>query len=103
MAAKPDSTPALDAYRKRVAPSVYVPAQTQAIKLLEQTLGKSLPQVKGDFMNWVPRVYDPNRRLYLGGIPVPKELPGSKVQSIPRELPDIKCGVRETRWFEITS
>jgi hypothetical protein len=80
----------LDAYRKRVAPGTYVPAQTQAITLVEQTLGKSLPQVERDFLNWVPSVYDPNRRLYLGGIPVRKELPGAKVQSIPKELPNIK-------------
>jgi len=67
-----------EAYRDRRPPAEYVPAQVQAVRILESVVGRSAGDIDRDFHAWLPTVADPNRRLHAGAI---------EAKEIPRELP----------------
>jgi hypothetical protein len=73
-----------EAYRDRRPPAEYVPAQVQAVRILETVVGRSAGDIDRDFRAWLPTVADPNRRLHTGKIE-PKEIPRELPPSIERE------------------
>jgi len=72
------------AYRDRKPPDEYVPAEVQAVRLLESVVGKPLAAIEQDFKAWYPKVLDPNLRLHLGKVE-PKEIPKELGPSVERE------------------
>jgi hypothetical protein len=72
------------AYRDRQAPAEYVPAEVQAVQLLERVVGKPLAEIDSNFRAWYPSVLDPNKRLHLGKVE-PKEIPKELGPSVDRE------------------
>ena len=66
------------AFRDRKAPADYVPAERQAVGMVERILRKDIADVSREFLAWYPTVRNPNTRLHVGKI---------EAKEIPRELP----------------
>lgn len=66
------------AYRDRQRPVQYVPAERQAVQLLEAATGKSMSTIAQEFSAWYPSARNPNTRFHAGQI---------EAKEVPRELP----------------
>src|SRR5262249_17397807 len=67
-------------FRDRTPPADYVPAERQAVQLLERATGKGVGDLDQAFFAWYPSVANPQRRLHAGQIEqkeIPRELPPS--------------------------
>lgn len=69
-----------EAFRDRTAPADYVPAERQAVRMVERTLKKNIVDINKEFFAWYPAASSPTSRLHLGKI---------EAKEIPRELPAI--------------
>lgn len=65
-----------EAYRDRQPGRDFEPAAAQAVRLVEQALGKSITAIEADFWRWYPSVRNPAARLHTGDR-MEKELPTS--------------------------